>query len=98
MRNEQQKQDPANTIGVVRIPERMLVRHMQAALFIFRDITLGVAHGQSAFSNLDVAYRGSSDDAALNRGVARFAADATAVAALQADGEPTCGLTVPVVP
>jgi hypothetical protein len=97
MRSEQQKQNLANIIGVVRIPERMLVRHMQAALFIFRDITLGVAHGQSAFSNVDVAYRGSSDDAALNRGVARFAADATAVSALKADGEPTGALTVPVV-
>jgi hypothetical protein len=97
MRNQQQKQNLANIIGVVRIPERMLVRHMQAALFIFRDITLGVAHGQSAFSNLDVAYRGSSDDAALNRGIARFAADATAVSALKADGEPAGALTVPVV-
>ena len=97
MRNPQQKQNLANITGVVRIPERMLVRHMQAALFVFRDIAQGVAHGQSAFSNLDVTYRGSSDDAALNRGVARFAADATAVSALKADGEPTGALTVPVV-
>jgi len=96
-RTDQQKQNLSNIIGVVRIPERMLVRHMQAALFIFRDITLGVAHGQSAFSNVDVHYQGSSDDAALNRGVARFAADATAVSALKADGEPTGALTVPVV-
>jgi hypothetical protein len=97
MRTEQQKQNLANIIGVVRVPERMLVRHMQAALFIFRDIAQGVGNGHSAFSNLDVAYRGSSDDAALNRGVARFAADATAVSALKADGEPTGALTVPVV-
>ena len=96
-RTEQQKQNLANIIGVMRFPERMLARHMQAALFTFRDITLGVAHGQSAFSNLDVRYHGSSDDAALNRGVARFAADATALAALKADGEPTGALSVPVV-
>jgi hypothetical protein len=97
MRTEQQKQNLSNIIGVVRIPERMLVRHMQAALFVFRDIAQGVAHGQSAFSNLDVRYRGSSDDAALNRGVARFAADATAVAALKTEGEPAGMLPVPVV-
>jgi hypothetical protein len=96
-RTEQQKQNLANILGVMRFPERMLVRHMQAALFVFRDIALDVAHGQSAFSNLDVRYQGSSDDAALNRGVARFAADATAVSALKADGEPTGALTVPVV-
>jgi len=48
----------------------MLARHMQAALFVFRDIAQGVANGHSAFSNVDVRYRGSSDDAALNRGIA----------------------------
>jgi len=97
MRSEQQKQNLSNIIGVVRIPERMLVRHMQAALFVFRDIAQGVAHGQSAFSNVDVHYQGSSDDAALNRGIARFAADPTAVAALKAEGEPAGTLAVPLV-
>ena len=97
MRTEQQKQNLANIIGVMRFPERMLVRHMQAALFVFRDIAQGVTSAHSAFSNLDVRYQGSSDDAALNRGVARFSADASAVAALKADGEPTGALSVPVV-
>ena len=53
--------------------------------------------GRSAYSNIDVHYTGSSDDAALNRGVARFAADPAAVALLKADGEPTGTLPVPVV-
>jgi hypothetical protein len=70
---------------------------MQAALFVFRDIAQGVANGHSAFSNVDVRYQGSSDDAALNRGVPRFSADASAAAALKADGEPTGALTLPVV-
>jgi hypothetical protein len=70
---------------------------MQSATFVFRDIAQGVAHGQSAFSNMDVRYTGSSDDAALNRDIVRFAADPAALAALKADGEPTGALTVPVI-
>jgi hypothetical protein len=81
----------------MRFPERMLLRHMQAATFVFRDIAEGITHGRSAFSNVDVHYSGSSDDAALNRDVARFAADPQALAALKADGEPTGALPVPVV-
>jgi hypothetical protein len=44
-----------------------------------------------------VTYKGSSDDAALNRDVARFSADPAAVAALKADGEPTGAFAVPVI-
>jgi hypothetical protein len=44
-----------------------------------------------------VTYKGSSDDAALNRDVARFSADPAAVAALKADGEPTGAIAVPVI-
>jgi hypothetical protein len=96
-RTEVQKQSLANILGVVRFPERMLVRHMQAATFLLREIAERVTQGRSAFSNVDVRYVGSSDDAALNRDVARFAADPAAVAALKADGEPTGALPVPVV-
>jgi hypothetical protein len=42
-------------------------------------------------------YWGSSDDAALNRGVTRFEADTAARAALIADGQPTGGIAIPVV-
>jgi hypothetical protein len=96
-RSETQTQNLANILGVMRFPESMLVRHMQAATFLFRDIAERVTQGRSAFSNMDVRYTGSSDDAALNRDVARFAADPAAVAALKADGEPTGALPVPVV-
>jgi len=96
-RSETQKQNLANILGVMRFPENMLVRHMQAATFLFREIAERVTQGRSAFSNMDVRYTGSSDDAALNRDVARFAADPAAVAALKADGEPTGSLPVPVV-
>jgi hypothetical protein len=96
-RTDAQKQNLANIIGVMRFPEGMLVRHMQAATFLFREIAERVTHGRSAYSNIDVRYTGSSDDAELNRGVARFAADPEALAALRADGEPTGALPVPVV-
>lgn len=92
-----QKQNLANIINVVRIPESMLVRHMQAATFVFRDIAQGLALGKSAFSNMNVRYQGSSDDAALNKGVARFDADPAALAALKADGYPVGMLPIPVV-
>jgi hypothetical protein len=96
-RSEAQKQNLANILGVMRFPESMLVRHMQAATFLFREIAERVTQGRSAFSNMDVRYTGSSDDAALNRDVTRFAADPAALAALKADGEPTGSLPVPVV-
>jgi hypothetical protein len=96
-RTELQKQNLANIIGVVKFPDRMLVRHMQAATFLFREIAERITQDRSAFSNIGVPYKGSSDDAALNRGVARFALDPRALAALRADGEPTGALPVPVV-
>jgi hypothetical protein len=96
-RTEQQKQNLANILGVIRVPERMLLRHMQAATFLFREIAERITQGRSAFSNVGVQYTGSSDDAALNRGVARFDADPQALAAFKADGEPTGVLPVPVV-
>jgi hypothetical protein len=96
-RSETQKQNLANILGVMRFPERMLARHMQAATFLFREIAERITQGRSAYGNVDVHYSGSSDDAELNRSVARFAADPAAVALLKADGEPTGALPVPVV-
>ncbi len=96
-RSEPQKHNLANILGVMRFPERMLARHMQAATFVFRDIAERITQGRSAFSNIDVQYTGSSNDAELNRGVARFATDPAAVAQLKADGEPTGALPLPVV-
>lgn len=97
LRTERQTQNLANIVGVMRIPERLLVRHMQAATFVLRDIADRVTAGRSAFSNRNVRYQGSSDDAALNRGVARFDADPAAVASLNDDAQPTGALIVPVV-
>jgi hypothetical protein len=96
-RSEAQKQRLANILGVMRFPEALLVRHMQSATLLFREIAQRITNGRSAFSNEDIYYKGSSDDVALNRGVARFSADPEAVAALKADGTPSGSLQVPVV-
>jgi pimeloyl-ACP methyl ester carboxylesterase len=96
-RTPQQKQNLANILGVMGFSEAVLVRHIQAATLLFREIAERVTDGKSAFSNMGVVYKGSTDDAALNRDVIRFAADPSAVAALKEDGEPTGALTVPMV-
>ncbi len=96
-RSPQQKQNLANILGVMRFPEPLLLRHMQAATFLFREIGERTTGGRNPFSNVGVTYKGSSDDAALNRDVARFSADPAAVAALKADGEPTGAFAVPVI-
>lgn len=49
------------------------------------------------FTNARTLYRGTSDDPGLNRGVARYTADAAAVAEMQAHYQTTGVLTVPVV-
>jgi hypothetical protein len=96
-RSESQKQNLANILGVIGYPENLLVRHMQAGTLLFRDIVKNTTGGRNPFSNVGIRYKGSSDDAALNRDVARFEADPAAVAAIKADGDPTGVLPVPVV-
>jgi len=96
-RTDIQKQNLANILGVMRFPESMLVRHMQASTFLFRDIAQRMTNGRIAFSNKNVAYKGSSNDADLNRNVVRFDADPEALAILKAEGTPTGQLPVPVL-
>jgi hypothetical protein len=96
-RNEEQKKNLANILGVMRFPEAFLVRHMQAATFLFREIAERTTGGKSAFSNMGVQYRGSSNDEELNKNVARFDADLAALAALRADGESKGALPIPVL-
>lgn len=95
-RSEQQKKNLANILGVGGFRDIVLIRHMQYGTFNFRDIA-GITQGKSPFSNAKSVYRGSDDDAALNRGIMRFDADPTGVAALKADAEPKAALTIPVM-
>ena len=58
-RTAQQKQNLANIIGVMGYPEALLVRHMQAATLLFRDIVKNTTGGRNPFSNINVRYKGS---------------------------------------
>jgi hypothetical protein len=96
-RSEEQKKNLAEIIGVMGYPENLLVRHMQAATLLFRDIVQRTTGGRNPFDNNGIRYHGSSNDDELNRNVARFTADPAAVAALKADGDLTGKLPIPVV-
>ncbi len=96
-RSEAQRRNLANILGVIKVPERTLTGHMNWATFLFRDVTQRVLGGGNPFSNRNVVYRGSDDDAALNRGVVRFDADPKALAALSADSDMSGKIPVPVI-
>lgn len=96
-RSAAQKRNLANILGVIRIPERSLVSHLGWATFLFRDMTQRVLGGRNPFTNRDVVYRGSDDDAALNRGVQRFDADPVAVRQLADDSDMSGDLAVPAI-
>jgi hypothetical protein len=87
-RTAQQRANLATILNVVRIPEKSLVGHMNWATWLFRDLTQLRLGGRNPFSNLEARYAGSQDDAALNAGVMRYAADPSAVRALAQDSAP----------
>jgi pimeloyl-ACP methyl ester carboxylesterase len=95
-RGEAQKRNLANITRVIGIPEGLLVRHMQSAAFVFRDIHKMLG-GRNPFSNEGIRYKGSDDDEALNSSVERFSYDRSALADLRADGEPRGVLPIPAI-
>jgi pimeloyl-ACP methyl ester carboxylesterase len=95
-RSDRQKKNLANILGTGGFQESVLIRHMQYGTFNFRDIAM-ITQGKSPFSNNNSVYRGSDDDAALNRDVPRFEADPQGIALLKADAEPSKPLTIPVM-
>lgn len=96
-RTEGQRRALADLVAASRIPESALPTHLMWATTVFADITWNLLEGASGFDNAGVRYRGTSDDAALNARVPRYAADATARARLAADGDPTGAVAVPVM-
>ena len=95
-RTDVQKKNLANILSVGGFRDIVLIRNMQYGTFNFRDIA-AITKGKSPFSNLHSKYRGSDDDAALNRDVPRFDSDPQGVAALKADAEPNGPLPIPVL-
>ena len=87
----------ASVVDVLQIPETSIVAHLNWATWHFQDIAQRRTGGRNPFGNMDVVYRGSDDDAALNKGVLRYAADPDAVAALATDTDPTGRIGVPVI-
>ena len=96
-RTQQQKSNLATILNVVKIPERSLAGHLNWATWLFHDLTQLRLAGRNPFGNVGVVYRGSANDAALNAGVLRYAADPQAAADLAADSAPQGRINAPVL-
>lgn len=84
-------------LSVVKIEERSLLGHLNWATWLFQDLVQKRLGGRNPFSNIGVVYQGSADDAALNAGVLRYAADPQAKGALAADSQPTGRTALPTL-
>ena len=96
-RTPEQKQRLSDILTVVGIEEDQLVGHLAWATFLFQDLVQRRLDGLNPFSNIDTLYEGSHDDAALNAGVQRFAADPMAVARLAYDADLSGLIVAPTV-
>ena len=96
-RTPEQSAKVKTLVDVIRIPERSIQAHLNWATWHFQDVVLKRTGGVSPFGNAGVSYTGSADDAALNAGVLRYAADAKAVATLAADADLGGKIPVPVL-
>lgn len=96
-RSPEQKQRLADILNVVGVEEDQLVGHLAWATFLFQDLVQHRLDGLNPFSNGDVVYAGSHDDAALNAGVQRFDSDPMAVARLAYDADLSGLIVAPTV-
>jgi hypothetical protein len=96
-RNEHQSEALSEIAKLTKIPQTALFSHLAWATFLFRSIAEHITHGKSPFGNIGVVYKGSSDDAKLNREVPRIAADPEARALLAYDSDPTGQIAIPVL-
>ncbi len=84
-------------LAVTGVAEAQLVSHMTWATFLFQDMVLRRLDGRNPFDNRTTVYSGSADDAALNAGVQRFAADPQGVALLAHDADLTGQIVRPTL-
>ena len=96
-RSPDQARKVKTLVDVVKIPEKSILAHLNWATWHFQDIATKRTGGKNPFGNADVVYKGSDDDAALNKGVLRYAADPEAVRMLAEDTDPTGRIGVPVL-
>lgn len=92
-----QQRNLTNILAVIRVPERTLGSHLGWATFTFADMVNKRLGGHNPFSNVGVQYQGSDNDVALNRDVARFAADPDGVRQLAFDSDLSGKLIVPTL-
>lgn len=96
-RSAEQARRMKTLVDVIRIPESSVLAHLNWATWHFQDIALRRTAGRNAFDNTRVRYAGSGDDAALNAGVLRYAADPQAQASLSDDAGLGGRIGVPVL-
>jgi alpha-beta hydrolase superfamily lysophospholipase len=96
-RSAEQQRRLDEILKVTRIEERSLVGHLNWATFMFADLVQRRTNGRNPFTNEGVRYTGSSDDAALNAGVARYRSDPEAVAWLANDSDFTGRVSIPTL-
>jgi hypothetical protein len=84
-------------LAVSGVAEAQLVSHLSWATFLFQDMVLRRLEGRNPFDNRTTVYIGSADDAALNAGVLRFAADPEGVALLAHDADLTGEISRPTL-
>lgn len=86
-----------NITRVIGIAEDELVSHLSWATFLFQDLVQQRLGGRNPFDNSTTVYSGSTDDIALNAGVARFRADLDGLARLAYDADLSGLIVVPTV-
>lgn len=96
-RSPQQQHRMDTLLKMTTIPERALASHMNWATWLFQDLVQRRLDGRNPFDNEHVRYRGSDDDEALNREVARYKADPAAVQQLAEDSDLTGATRLPTL-
>jgi alpha-beta hydrolase superfamily lysophospholipase len=96
-RTPEQARKVKTIVDVLQIKESSIASHLNWATWHFQDIAMKRTEGKNPFGNVGVVYKGSDDDAALNKGVLRYAADPEAVRMLAEDTDPTGRIGVPVL-
>lgn len=96
-RTPEQAATLADILAVTGVAEKQLVAHLAWATFTFRDLVQLRLGGRNPFDNMATQYTGSRDDAALNAGVQRFAADPAAVALLAYDADLSGDIVLPTL-
>ncbi|RZL88455.1 MAG: hypothetical protein EOP73_30645, partial [Variovorax sp.] len=96
-RTPEQQRKVDTITRVLKIPESSIQAHLNWGTWHFQDIAQLRTGGRNVFDNATAQYKGSADDAVLNRSVLRYSADPAAFAAFAADTDPDGHIPVPVL-